>query len=82
MLKNYLKTAFRTLWRNKIFTFINVTGLAAGITVCLVIFTILRFEGSFDNFHSKKERIYRVLTDHPTSESNGPGDRDRCRGDR
>ena len=77
MLRNYFKTAFRSLWRNKSFTFINVTGLAAGIAVCLVIFVIIRFERSFDNFHSKKQRIYRVLTEYHHADSKeifyGPG---------
>ena len=63
MIKNYFKTAFRNLWRNKNFTFINITGLAVGISVCLVIFLIIQFELSFDNFHKKKDRIYRVLTE-------------------
>jgi putative ABC transport system permease protein len=63
MIKNYFKTAFRNLWRNKNFALINIAGLAVGIAVCLVIFLIIRFELSFDNFHSKKNRIYRVLTE-------------------
>jgi putative ABC transport system permease protein len=63
MLRNYLKTAFRTLWRNKNFTIINIVGLAVGITVCLVIFLIIQLELSFDSFHSKKDRIHRVLTE-------------------
>jgi putative ABC transport system permease protein len=64
MIKNYFKTAFRNLWRNKNFTFINIAGLAVGIAVCLVIFLIIQFELSFDDFHSKKDRIYRVLTEY------------------
>jgi energy-converting hydrogenase Eha subunit F len=63
MLKNYFKTAFRNLLRNKSYTAINVFGLAIGITVCLTIFLVIQFETSFDNFHSKKDRIYRVLTE-------------------
>src|ERR1043165_2990297 len=63
MIKNYFKTAFRNLRRNKGFAFINIAGLAVGIAVCLVIFLIIQFELSFDNFHSKKDRIYRVLTE-------------------
>lgn len=62
MIKNYFKTAFRNLWRNKNFTFINIAGLGVGIAVCILIFLIIQFELSFDNFHSKKDRIYRVLT--------------------
>lgn len=63
MLKNYFKTAFRSLLRNKNYTIINVSGLAAGIAICLVIFIIIQFEMSFDNFHARKDRIYRVLTE-------------------
>ncbi|MET7000073.1 ABC transporter permease [Chitinophaga defluvii] len=61
MIRNYLKTAFRSLWRNKGYTFINVAGLTTGITVCLIIFIVIRFELSFDAFHPKKDRIYRVM---------------------
>ncbi|HSU27698.1 MAG TPA: ABC transporter permease [Chitinophagaceae bacterium] len=63
MIKNYFKTGFRNLWRNKNFTVINIAGLAVGIAVCLVIFLIIQFELSFDKFHPKKDRIYRVLTE-------------------
>ena len=62
MIKNYFKTAFRNLRRNKSFTFINVLGLTIGIASCLLIFIIIQFELSFDRFHSKKDRIYRVVT--------------------
>ncbi|HEY4876663.1 MAG TPA: ABC transporter permease, partial [Puia sp.] len=64
MLKNYFKTAFRTLARNKNYTIINIAGLAAGISICLLIFITIQFELSYDNFHSKKDRIYRVLTEY------------------
>jgi len=63
MFKNYFKIARRNLARNKSYTAINVTGLAVGIAVCMVIFIIIQFQTSFDNFHSKKDRIYRVLTE-------------------
>jgi len=65
MLKNYLKTAFRSLWRNKRYALLNITGLTLGITVCLVIYVIIQYEQSFDRFHTKKDRIYRVLTVMP-----------------
>ncbi len=63
MIKNYFKIAWRNLRRNKNFTIINVAGLAVGIAVCLLIFLVIQFEMSFDNYHSKKERVYRVLTE-------------------
>jgi ABC-type antimicrobial peptide transport system permease subunit len=66
MFKNYLKTAFRSLIRNRNYTIINIAGLAVGIAVCMMIFIIIQFQTSFDGFHSKKDRIYRVLTEyHP-----------------
>ena len=64
MLKNYFKTAFRSLTRNRNYTIINIAGLAVGIAVCMMIFIIIQFQTSFDNFHSKKDRIYRVLTEY------------------
>src|SRR4051812_1590747 len=64
MFKNYFKTAFRSLVRNRSFTIINVAGLAVGIAVCMMIFMIIQFQTSFDNFHSKKDRTYRVLTEY------------------
>jgi putative ABC transport system permease protein len=70
MVQNYFKSAFRSLRRNRNYTLINIAGLSAGIAICLVIFIIIRFETSFDGFHSKKERIYRVLTEY-----HHPGDK-------
>src|SRR6476661_1098398 len=64
MLRNYFKTAFRSLTRNRNYTIINIAGLAAGIAVCMMIFIIIQFQTSFDNFHAKKDRIYRVLTEY------------------
>jgi putative ABC transport system permease protein len=64
MFKNYFKTAFRSLTRNRNYTVINIAGLAVGIAVCMIIFIIIQFQTSFDNFHAKKDRIYRVLTEY------------------
>jgi len=64
MFKNYFKTAFRRLIRDRNYTVINIAGLAVGIAVCMVIFTIIQFQTSFDNFHSTKDRVYRVLTEY------------------
>jgi len=63
MFKNYLKSAFRSLIRNKNYSIINIAGLAVGIAVCMMIFIIIQYQTSFDDFHSKKERTYRVLTE-------------------
>jgi ABC-type antimicrobial peptide transport system permease subunit len=63
MFKNYFKTAFRSLTRNRNYTIINIAGLAVGIAVCMMIFIIIQFQTSYDSFHPKKDRIYRVLTE-------------------
>ncbi len=63
MFKNYFKTAFRSLTRNRNYTIINIAGLAVGIAVCMVIFIIIQFHTSYDDFHKNKDRIYRVLTE-------------------
>jgi len=63
MFKNYFKTAFRNLKRNKSYAFINTLGLTVGISSCLLLFLVIRFESSFDNFHPKKNSIYRVGTE-------------------
>ncbi len=62
MIQNYFKTALRTLARNKSYTALNVAGLAVGIGACLLIFLVVQFELSFDNFHKDKDRIYRVVS--------------------
>ncbi len=60
MLGNYLKIAFRSLARSKAHSIINVLGLGLGIAVCLLIVLFVRDEWTFDLFHSKANRIYRV----------------------
>ena len=69
MFKNYLKIALRNLTRNKVYSFINIAGLALGIAICIIIFIIIQFQTNFDNFHSKKNRTYRVLTEYHQTES-------------
>jgi putative ABC transport system permease protein len=77
MIKNYFKTAFRNLVRNKNYAIINISGLAVGIAVCIMIFIIIQFQSGFDDFHTKKNRIYRVLTEYHHADSKeifyGPG---------
>src|SRR5882757_9734640 len=63
MFRNYLLVAWRTLLRNTLYFFINILGLAIGISACLVIFLIVNFELSFDRFHPDRERIYRVYSE-------------------
>jgi putative ABC transport system permease protein len=67
MLKNYFKIAFRNLWRKRAYSFINITGLAVGMACCFLIFLYVHFELSYDRFHQKAERIYRVVGDLKSS---------------
>ncbi len=60
MFKNYLKIAFRNLIRFKVYSLINVFGLAIGIAACILILFFVRDELSYDKFNDKAERIYRV----------------------
>lgn len=69
MVKNYFKTASRGLLRNRNYTIINIAGLAVGIAVCMMIFIVIQFQTSFDNFHSKKDRTYRLLTEYTDAAS-------------
>ncbi|HLL42953.1 MAG TPA: ABC transporter permease, partial [Segetibacter sp.] len=62
MLKNYFTIAFRTLWKNKVFTAINIFGLAIGISASLVIFLLVNYHFSFDKFQKDNDRIYRVVS--------------------
>jgi putative ABC transport system permease protein len=63
MFRNYLKTAIRNLLREKANTTINIAGLTLGITCSLVLFLLVRHMSSYDNFHTNRERIYRVVTE-------------------
>ena len=60
MLYNYLKIAFRSLWRNKALASINIFGLSVGIAACLLILVFVWDELSFDRFHRHGDRIVRV----------------------
>ena len=75
MIKNYFKVAIRNLWRHKAYSFINMTGLAVGLTACFMIYLYVHFEMSYDAFHSKADRIYRVVCDikTPTETINASG---------
>jgi len=64
MIRNYFKIAWRNLMNNKSHSLINISGLAIGIAVCLMIFTIIQFETSFDKYHKNESRVYRLLTEY------------------
>ena len=60
MLRNYFLVLLRTFRKSKIFTFVNILGLAVGMTAALLILHYVTFERSYDKFHADAERIYRV----------------------
>ncbi|MDJ1502813.1 ABC transporter permease [Xanthocytophaga agilis] len=61
MLRNYITIAFRRLWVGRVYTLINVTGLALGIVCSMVIYVFLTYELSFDTFHSQSSHIFRIV---------------------
>ena len=61
MLKNYLKVTYRNFLRQKVYSLINLSGLAIGIACCVLICIFIYDELSYDTFHTKSDRIYRVL---------------------
>lgn len=63
MIKNYFKTAWRNLWKNKTFSVINICGLAIGMAACLLILQYVSFQLSFDQFNKNAADIYRVYND-------------------
>ncbi|MFD2519350.1 ABC transporter permease [Emticicia soli] len=60
MIRNYLKIAIRNLFRNKVFSFINITGLALGLAVSTLILLFVSHEMSYDKFHANYQRIFKV----------------------
>ncbi|TAG49127.1 MAG: ABC transporter permease, partial [Runella slithyformis] len=62
MLQNYLKITLRNLWKNKVFTFINITGLAIGLTAAMLILLYTKDEVSYDRFHTNNANIYRITS--------------------
>jgi putative ABC transport system permease protein len=61
MYKNYFKIAWRNLVKKKAYSFINIFGLGLGIACCILIFMFVQDELSYDNYHTKGERIFRVI---------------------
>lgn len=70
MFKNYFKITYRNLLRQKVYSFLNLSGLAIGLACSILIFLYVNDELSYDRFHEKSDRIYRVL-EHFESEGNG-----------
>ena len=60
MFRNYLKTAWRNIRRNKLFSAINILGLSIGIATCFIIMLYVQDELSYDRFNEKAGRIFRI----------------------
>ena len=60
MLYSYFRTALRSLLKNKVFSFLNIIGLAIGMACCMIIFQYVTFERSYDKFHPNHDNLYRV----------------------
>ena len=68
MFKNYFKTAFRNLARNKVYSFINIAGLCIGLACAMLIMLYVKDEVSFDRFHKNVNNIYRIAINVVTGE--------------
>ena len=64
MIKNYLKIAWRSLWKNKTSSLINIAGLATGLTCCLLMVLYMQHELNYDKFQQKGDRIARVIMEY------------------
>src|SRR4029079_8677495 len=71
MFKNYFKTAFRNLERNKIYSFINIFGLSIGLACAMLIMLYVKDEVSFDRFHKNVNQIYRIARKSNGNHKNG-----------
>lgn len=72
MIRNYIKTAFRNLWRHKAFSIINITGLSVALGCCMLILLYTMDEVSYDRFNVNKDKIFRLVSasTSPTGEVN------------
>ena len=74
MIRNYLKIAWRNLVRQRLFSLINISGLAVGLSVCMLIMIYVAHEHSYDRFHKNADRIFKphshVITDGPAGSLN------------
>jgi putative ABC transport system permease protein len=73
MIRNYFKTAWRSLWKNKGFSTLNIAGLAIGMAGALLIFAWIENELSYDQFHTNKSSLYKVFNRSVPSGSNPVG---------
>ncbi|TRZ45726.1 ABC transporter permease [Robertkochia solimangrovi] len=70
MIKNYIITALRNLYRNKIYSSINILGLSIGLACSMLIILYVKDELSFDRFHENVDRVYRIVSDEVDVEGN------------
>jgi putative ABC transport system permease protein len=70
MFRNYFKVAVRTLTKNKMFSFINIFGLALSMSVCLIVLLRVKDQVGYDRFHPNPSRTYRIITDLSNKEGN------------
>ncbi|MEO1051542.1 MAG: FtsX-like permease family protein [Bacteroidota bacterium] len=68
MLRNYIRTALRNFTKNKFFSLVNIAGLGLGIACAFTIYALLRYELTFDHFHEKGDRIYRIVKQYQGEE--------------
>lgn len=75
MIRNYFKIAWRNIWKNKLFSFINILSLAIGLSASFVIGLMVYYDFTFDKFHKDGDLIYRITTvyNSPEGESNNYG---------
>jgi putative ABC transport system permease protein len=73
MFKNYFKTAWKNLLRNKVYSFINITGLSIGLACCMLIILYNKDEVSFDRFHDNAKNIYRIVTTNTSADGKPEG---------
>jgi len=69
MFKNYFLVSWRTILKHKVFSFINIFGLAVSMSVCLLLILMLHDQMQFDEFHANKEHIYRIITHRSDAEN-------------
>ncbi|MBJ6118083.1 ABC transporter permease [Pontibacter sp. BT310] len=72
MFKIYFLTAIRSLVRNKSYSILNIAGLALGITCSILLFLVIQYQLSYDGFHTKADRIYRLVVSFPETNFNTP----------
>ena len=71
MVKNDIKVSLRTIYRAKLYSFINIIGLMIGFVCCILTFFYIQFELSYDKYHKNSKQLYRVLEEHPSHGGQG-----------